>query len=934
MIEIKCIQKVYIPKKGKKVNAIDDVSLLFPEKGLIFISGKSGSGKSTLLNLLGGLDVYDKGEIIFKGKSTKDFTQSDFDNLRNSYIGFIFQEYNILDDFSVKDNIALAIKLQGKNPTEEEIISILEEVELTGLSERKPNELSGGQKQRVAIARALVKNPEIILADEPTGSLDSKTGIQILDTLKKLSKDKLVIVVSHDMEFAEKYGDRVIELSDGKIISDISKRINDNIINIKEEFKSIKSKLPLKDTIKIAIGSLKNKKIRLIITILLSVIAFGLFGIADNISSYNRKAALINTIIDENIPAVNFKAEDLSRDRWYRYMSDEDIKILNEELDMNFKPVYNGMSYERGTQSNLEIDNVLDINKLDRNINTTIVLGVCELEEEELQTLGYEFVGNLPSSYSEIAITRYLFDNFKKGGYSYSDENGEIVLQPEEINDVEDIIGKKICIVNSDSIISGTYTITAVINTHFDENKYQPVNPEIPYTLEFQANISSGYHALGFVAPGFINHFINMTDIYGLNLFGTVELDYYFNDKTLRVRNILKKSDISQDNIYYFEENKSSLSENEVLINAESFLEFMKTELNPEDITEDLINFYPKDFGGFFFDHIYMNFIKREAVRPYAEEHYQEAIENGFTYYDSNVGDSEEKKIDKFISYLTSSGYVNNIFTNKCGYDLSIDEITIAIEKYIPQYENTQITTEFKKYTNNQESLQGSKNIVGIYISNKKMYDIYRGYTWVVLDDQNYSAFSFLFDHNPYKWVIAPMPKNRTKVTEIVEYYYENIEKTEFYILNNAAESLISSADVNLREISASFIPVGIGFALFSCVMLSNFIATSISYKKREIGILRALGARSKDVFSIFFIESLIISLVNSFLSIILTYISIMYINDFIRADLGFIITVLHFSVRQIILISLMSIIVAFISSFVPVYRTAKKKPIDAIVNH
>ena len=223
MLEVKNIHKTYRPKKGQPVKALDDVSIRFPEKGLVFILGKSGSGKSTLLNVLGGLDKVDEGEIIIKGKSSKDFSQADFDSYRNTYLGFIFQEYNILNEFTVGDNIALALQLQGKKATSEEIDHILKEVDLSGFAKRRPNELSGGQKQRIAIARALIKNPEIILADEPTGALDSRTGLQVFDTLQSLSHNKLVIVVSHDREFAEMYGDRVIEMKDGKVISDIEK---------------------------------------------------------------------------------------------------------------------------------------------------------------------------------------------------------------------------------------------------------------------------------------------------------------------------------------------------------------------------------------------------------------------------------------------------------------------------------------------------------------------------------------------------------------------------------------------------------------------------------------------------------------------------------------------------------------------------------------
>ncbi len=223
MLEIRNVTKIYKSKSGNSVKALDNVSITFPETGMVFILGKSGSGKSTLLNVIGGLDGYDGGEFIIKGKSSKDFAGSDFDAYRNTFIGFIFQEYNVLDDFTVGANIGLALELQGKKATNGKITDILAQVDMLDYAKRKPNELSGGQKQRVAIARALVKDPEIIMADEPTGALDSNTGKQIFDTLKELSRTKLVIIVSHDRDFAEKYGDRIIEMKDGRIADDVTK---------------------------------------------------------------------------------------------------------------------------------------------------------------------------------------------------------------------------------------------------------------------------------------------------------------------------------------------------------------------------------------------------------------------------------------------------------------------------------------------------------------------------------------------------------------------------------------------------------------------------------------------------------------------------------------------------------------------------------------
>ncbi|MBR2906484.1 MAG: ABC transporter ATP-binding protein/permease [Clostridia bacterium] len=223
MLEIRNVTKIYHSKSGTSVKALDDVSISFSDTGMVFILGKSGSGKSTLLNVIGGLDSCDSGEFVIKGKSSRQFAGSDFDAYRNTFIGFIFQEYNILDDFTVGANIGLALELQGRKADNAKISDILSEVDLLDYAKRKPNELSGGQKQRVAIARALVKDPEIIMADEPTGALDSNTGKQIFDTLKELSKKKLVIIVSHDRDFAERYADRIIEMKDGRIFSDVTR---------------------------------------------------------------------------------------------------------------------------------------------------------------------------------------------------------------------------------------------------------------------------------------------------------------------------------------------------------------------------------------------------------------------------------------------------------------------------------------------------------------------------------------------------------------------------------------------------------------------------------------------------------------------------------------------------------------------------------------
>ena len=220
MLEIRNLTKVYRPKRGRPVKALDGVSLKLPERGMVFILGKSGSGKSTLFQLIGGMDRPTGGEILFRGRSSAGFSQAELDSYRNTCVGFVFQEYQLLPEFTVRQNVALAAQLQQREPSDEEVQELLDGLEISDLADRRIAELSGGQKQRAAIARALIKRPAVLLADEPTGALDSETGEQILEILKAQAADKLVLVVTHDREYAQRYGDRIIELKDGRIVAD------------------------------------------------------------------------------------------------------------------------------------------------------------------------------------------------------------------------------------------------------------------------------------------------------------------------------------------------------------------------------------------------------------------------------------------------------------------------------------------------------------------------------------------------------------------------------------------------------------------------------------------------------------------------------------------------------------------------------------------
>lgn len=215
MLQLKNIIKTYVTG-GITQQALKGISLNFRENEFVSILGQSGSGKTTLLNIIGGLDQYTDGDLIINGISTKQYKSSDWDAYRNQSIGFIFQSYNLISHQTVLANVELALTLAGisKKERRQRAIEVLEKVGLKDHLHKKPNQMSGGQMQRVAIARALINNPDILLADEPTGALDSETSIQVMELLKEIAKDKLVIMVTHNPELAQEYSTRIIRLKD------------------------------------------------------------------------------------------------------------------------------------------------------------------------------------------------------------------------------------------------------------------------------------------------------------------------------------------------------------------------------------------------------------------------------------------------------------------------------------------------------------------------------------------------------------------------------------------------------------------------------------------------------------------------------------------------------------------------------------------------
>ena len=311
MLKLKNITKDYVVGSNT-THALKGIDIEFRKSEFVSILGQSGCGKTTLLNIIGGLDRYTTGDLIINGKSTKEFKDRDWDSYRNYSVGFVFQNYNLIPHQTILANVELALTLSGVQREErrKKAIKALEDVGLKEQIHKKPNQLSGGQMQRVAIARALVNNPDIILADEPTGALDTNTSVQIMEILKEISKEKLIIMVTHNPELAEKYSSRIVKVVDGKIIDDSNPYEEKE--EIKEEKKNKRTSMKFWTAFRLSMNNLLTKKGRTILTAFAGSI--GIIGIALIMSLSNGVQNYINRVEEDTLSSYPITIEESTID--------------------------------------------------------------------------------------------------------------------------------------------------------------------------------------------------------------------------------------------------------------------------------------------------------------------------------------------------------------------------------------------------------------------------------------------------------------------------------------------------------------------------------------------------------------------------------------------------------------------------------------------
>ena len=335
MLQLKGLKKTF--KTGELTQvALDGVSLNLRDNEFVAILGPSGSGKTTLLNMIGGLDRYDSGDLIINGISTKKYKDRDWDSYRNHTIGFVFQSYNLIPHQSVLANVELALTISGVGRKERRARAkaALEKVGLGDQLHKKPNQMSGGQMQRVAIARALINDPDILLADEPTGALDSETSVQVMELLKEVAKDRLVVMVTHNPELAEEYANRIVKLRDGKITDDSNPfEIDESVLEAPKHKNMGKSSMSLFTSFGLSLRNLFTKKGRTLLTSFAGSI--GIIGIALIYAVSNGLTAYINTVQEDTLSSSPITLESTHIDLGSLMLTMMDMAEAKEDHELD-----------------------------------------------------------------------------------------------------------------------------------------------------------------------------------------------------------------------------------------------------------------------------------------------------------------------------------------------------------------------------------------------------------------------------------------------------------------------------------------------------------------------------------------------------------------------------------------------------------------------
>lgn len=996
MLELKNITKVY-PAGGENVHALKGVSLQFRESEFVSILGPSGCGKTTMLNIIGGLDKYTDGDLVINGKSTKEYKARDWDAYRNHSIGFVFQSYNLIPHQTVLTNVELALTLSGVSKAErrKRAKEALEKVGLKDQMKKKPTEMSGGQMQRVAIARAIVNNPDIILADEPTGALDTETSVQVMDILKEIAKDRLVIMVTHNPDLANKYSTRIVKMLDG-VITDDSAPLNDKEYKTeleaakKKEVESHKTKKPSMSLLTAFGLSLKNlftKKGRTILTSFAGSI--GIIGIALIYATSNGATEFIDNVQEQTLSAypITIQASTVDMSSLLTTFMGKAQSTLQHENDA----VY---------QKNMVYELVNSLNTLESRENDLVSFKKY-IEDQR---------ANPESDFNKALLGIQYTYNTNLKIYTKNLEGDIILSDASQImaDMIKDFMGIDMSMMMSMSSASALgaqsnsfmESSTALWKEMLPGKDGEVINP----ILQEQYDIIYGHWPTAYdEIILFVDEHNELNDLtlYALGLKSKEEMDKNM-DAVLKAQELeVKEQKWSYEEIcnlefrtvlpcdaYNYDETTGTYTDLRETATGLKYLYDNGLSLKVcgiAKVSDNAIGVQENGHIGFtslLTDHIIDHAKESEVVKAQLASKDTDVL-TGLPFKDSEELTTEEKvkKFHEYVDGLDEEGRAA-LYTKIAStpseelIDQTIEQTLSSLDKdtmlnqmiqgaiaqtgmkeeqisaYLSKMSDEELTQMFRSSMKEQFLAQYSEQAKEklASMSTAQLSQALDMMLKTFGDEQCAIMFDDTMEFSPSDYdsilkslclvdrdnpssinLFASSFENKDVIADSITAYNETVDEIKEIRYTDLVGIMMSSVTTIINAITYVLIAFVAVSLIVSSIMIGVITLISVQERTKEIGILRAIGASKRNVSSMFNAETVIIGFTSGMLGVIVTYILCIPINAILHSVTGIENLSTHLPIYVAAILVLISMLLTLIAGIIPSRSAAKKDPVVAL---
>lgn len=895
MLKLTNIVKDYV-SGDSVVKALKGVDIQFRESEFVSILGPSGCGKTTLLNIIGGLDRYTSGDLIINGKSTKDFKDSDWDTYRNHSIGFVFQNYNLIPHQTVLSNVELALTLSGVSKSErrQRAIDVLNQVGLGDQIHKKPNQMSGGQMQRVAIARALINDPDILLADEPTGALDSETSVQVMEILKKISKDKLIIMVTHNPELADKYSSRIIRLLDGRITDDTAPYEQDEDKTDKAEKvnkKGKKTSMSFLTALSLSRNNLLTKKGRTFLTSFAGSI--GIIGIALILSLSHGVQKYIDQVQEDTLSSYPLQITKTNTNfaEFMQSMSDEEVK---HDHDMN--KIYSRNQLGKQIEAFLKGTKINNLEKFKSFID----------KNDELK----ELTTDIQYSYS-APLTVYKADTSDK----VVQVNPSTLLQDTGFYSEEQIES-----MSSIGMANADVWSEMIDNEELIKNQYDVIAGKLPEKYNEIVLVVDEYNEL--------NDYV----LYSLGILDSSKLQ-----GVMKKAVVGEKIEIDSDQTVYTYDELLDLKfklisptdkyakENGLWVDKSEDESYMKSvvdkgiELSVVGIVRPSEDAAASSIGGAIgYRHDLTQYLlDKVSSSEIVKDQENNADTDIFTGLKFATDEDMDNKNVKVITSKNNGGKKSEASQMTDMTQLDPSKMTDVQKKY------------FESLTEEQMALlqQMVKEQADALKNNGKGESVVSSATY----DSNMEILGYSSEEKPSGINIYPKDfEAKERITEIIDDYNDDGDEADKIEYTDYIGLMMSSVTTIINSISYVLIAFVAISLVVSSIMIGIITYISVLERTKEIGILRSIGASKKDISRVFNAETLIVGFAAGIIGIGLSYLLTIPIN----AVIGHITDVpmkAAIPVGGAVILVIISMVLTLIAGLFPSRIAAKKDPVVAL---